>query len=92
VKNGITLFVCIVEGVLYIHERPRDRDRERFVFLFDNMMLMCKPSGPRKASAAQEYRFKEKYLLRNIDIVDVEDTDGKNMWWLGATQDFEIVG
>lgn len=53
-----------------IVERNR-KDRERYAFLFDNMLIMCKPTSQRP-----EYKFKEKLLIKHIDVTDIEDSDG----------------
>lgn len=68
----------MVDGTLSIHEKSR-KDRERHVFLFDNMMVLCKPTQRRGAapSASPEFRFKEKLLIKHIEVVSLEDSDGK---------------
>ena len=52
---------------------------ERYAFLFDGLLLLCKPSGHgRRSSAASpggEYRLKEKFFIRKVEIYDREDTD-----------------
>ena len=59
------------------------RITERHVFLFDGLMVLCKPNNKRSsmtvavtgggAGAQCEWRLKEKYLIRNIEIIDRED-------------------
>lgn len=52
---------------------------ERYAFLFDGLLLLCKASGHgRRSSAASpggEYRLKEKFFIRKVEILDREDTD-----------------
>ena len=68
----LTFVLCVfTEGSLAIVERNR-KDRERYAFLFDNMLIMCKPTSQRP-----EYKFKEKLLIKHIDVTDIEDSDGK---------------
>ena len=63
------------EGSLTIQEKGKDRDRH--AFLFDTMLILCKPTGQRKnLSNAQDYRFKEKLLIKHLDVSDLEDTEG----------------
>lgn len=66
------------------------RDRDRYAFLFDNMLILCKPTGQRKnaAPSGQEYRFKEKLLIKHLDVTDLEDTEGMHLlkgWFIGET-------
>jgi len=70
--------VIIAEGGIFIYEKAK-KDRERYAFLFDNMLIMCKPTGQRRNTpSAHDYRFKEKLLIKHIDVTDIDDTDG---WW-----------
>ncbi|VDP30304.1 unnamed protein product [Soboliphyme baturini] len=50
------------------------RIRERYVFLFDAVIVLCKPL-PQKRSSGQEYRLKEQFPLRKIEVIDRDDTD-----------------
>lgn len=51
---------------------------ERHVFLFDGLVILCKQNAKRTSGAGPfaEYKLKEKHLIRKVDIVDREDTDG----------------
>jgi len=53
------------------------RPTERYAFLFDGLLLLCKASGHgRRSSAASpgcEYRLKEKFFIRKVEILDRRD-------------------
>lgn len=55
------------------------RIAERKVYLFDGLMLLCKPSNKRPtnsaSAAAFENRLKEKFFMRRVEISDRPDTD-----------------
>ncbi|KAB0801411.1 hypothetical protein PPYR_05765 [Photinus pyralis] len=51
---------------------------ERRVFLFDGLMILCKPNSRRQSSVHQshpECRIKERFFIRKVEIVDHVDTD-----------------
>lgn len=51
---------------------------ERRVFLFDGLMILCKPNTRRQSSIHPnhpECRFKERFFIRKVEIVDHQDTD-----------------
>jgi hypothetical protein len=57
------------------------RITERHVFLFDGLMVLCKPNNKRSSMTVAvtgnpqcEWRLKEKYLIRNIEIIDRDDS------------------
>ena len=56
---------------------------ERYVFLFDQLIVLCKPNNPRrdsKAGPVAEYKLKEKFLIKKVEVVDREDTEGNWSW------------
>ncbi|KAG5892771.1 hypothetical protein JTB14_007986 [Gonioctena quinquepunctata] len=51
---------------------------ERRVFLFDGLMILCKPNSRRQSSVHQnhpECRLKERFFMRKVEIIDHPDTD-----------------
>ncbi|KAB0803025.1 hypothetical protein PPYR_05211 [Photinus pyralis] len=51
---------------------------ERRGFLFDGLMILCKPNSRRQSSVHQshpECRIKERFFIRKVEIVDHVDTD-----------------
>lgn len=51
---------------------------ERRIFLFDGLMILCKPNSRRQSSIHQahpECRIKERFFIRKVEIVDHADTD-----------------
>ena len=50
---------------------------ERHIFLFDGLMISCKPNHSQSrlpGCSSAEYRLKEKFVMRKIQICDKEDT------------------
>ncbi|XP_076354021.1 son of sevenless guanine nucleotide exchange factor isoform X2 [Tachypleus tridentatus] len=66
----------IMEGVLGKVGSGK-RLTERHVFLFDGLMVLCKPNNKRTSVTGPvgEFRLKERYLLRKIEVIDREDAD-----------------
>ncbi|XP_038144134.1 son of sevenless homolog 1-like isoform X2 [Cyprinodon tularosa] len=54
---------------------------ERHIFLFDGLMICCKSNhGPPRlpgAGSTAEYRLKEKFLMRKVQINDKDDKEGE---------------
>ncbi|XP_037619183.1 son of sevenless homolog 1-like isoform X2 [Sebastes umbrosus] len=54
---------------------------ERHIFLFDGLMICCKSNhGPPRlpgAGSAAEYRLKEKFFMRKVQINDKDDKEGE---------------
>ncbi|KAH8283555.1 hypothetical protein KR018_005580 [Drosophila ironensis] len=52
---------------------------ERKVFLFDGLMVLCKANTkkqtPSAGATAYDYRLKEKFFMRRVEIVDRADSD-----------------
>ena len=75
-------FVCFdfLEDVLRKVGGGR-RLTERRVFLFDGLMILCKSNSKRASVSVTgpsvgEYRLKERFFIRKVEIVDREDTEG----------------
>eukprot|EP00794_Sanderia_malayensis_P019911 gene19911-21857_t len=50
---------------------------DRYVFLFDSLLLLTKQNARHSITGliSAEYRFKEKFFLRKVEIKDLEDTE-----------------
>lgn len=63
----------------------KNRVTERYAFLFDSLIVLCKPNNKRSAmSAVSSYRdrddvpdwkYKEHFIIRNIEITDLENSN-----------------
>jgi len=73
----------------------RSRLTERHAFLFDGQIVLCKPNTKRSSVTAAvtgrdastsncDWRLKEKFLIRNIEISDKEDFDRNSNFYLPA--------
>lgn len=51
---------------------------DRYIFLFDGLIILTKQNLKRSSVTGPvgEYKLKEKFHTRKIDIIDREDTDG----------------
>lgn len=54
---------------------PGKRITERRAFLFDGLLLLCKPCTGDKTKS--ELKLKERLYIRKLEIIDKIDTDGK---------------
>ena len=52
---------------------------ERYVFLFDSLLVLTKQNTKRSSvtGPVAEYKLKEKFNIRKIEVFDKEDTDGR---------------
>ncbi|KAK3580871.1 hypothetical protein CHS0354_032932 [Potamilus streckersoni] len=75
----------IIDGVLNKH--MKGKTTERHVFLFDSLIILCKPNMRRASVTGPqgEYKLKEKFYLRKVEIRDKDDTeDYKNAFEIQA--------
>ena len=64
----------ILDGVL--SKWTKSKFTERYVFLFDGLIVLCKQNSRRPVTGVQpEFRLKEKYQIRKIEVIDREDSD-----------------
>lgn len=63
----------ILDGVL--NKWTRSKFTERYVFLFDGLIVLCKQNVRRSTvtGVPPEFRLKEKYQIRKIEVIDRED-------------------
>ncbi|OQR69311.1 son of sevenless2-like [Tropilaelaps mercedesae] len=70
----------VLEGPLHkLATGSNRRPTERYAFLFDGLLLLCKPASAQSRSRAQpdreSYKLKEKFFVRKMDVADRADTD-----------------
>lgn len=65
------------DGVLFKYAGRRLT--ERYILLFDGLIVLTKVNTRRASVTGPvgEYKLKEKFNIRKIDIVDREDTEGR---------------
>lgn len=75
-RRVINFVLSFSEDVL-VKVSPNKRLTDRRVFLFDGLMILCKPNSRRQSSAHQnpEYRLKERFFIRKVEIIDHQDTE-----------------
>ncbi len=51
---------------------------ERYVFLFDGLIILTKQNTKRSSVTGPvgDYKLKEKFQIRKVDVADKEDSDG----------------
>ncbi|KAK0054856.1 son of sevenless 2, partial [Biomphalaria pfeifferi] len=83
----------IMEGPL-TKVTGRRTNPERYCFLFDGLIILCKPT-PRRTSGTgpvSEYKLKEKFLIRKVEVVDKEDSeDLKNAFEIHPREHMHLV-
>lgn len=52
---------------------------ERYVFLFDGLIILTKQNTKRSSVTGPvgDYKLKEKFQMRKVDINDKDDTEGE---------------
>lgn len=84
----------VMDGVLGKVGSGGRRLTERHVFLFDGLVILCKPNSKRSSvtGLAGEFRLKERYLLRKIEVIDKEDGEElKNQFEIAPRDQPHIV-
>lgn len=82
----------ILDGVLNKHNKGRNT--ERHVFLFDALIVLCKPNLRRASVSGPqgEFKLKEKFNIRKITVRDKEDCDEyKNAFELQIGEHSNII-
>ena len=69
--------VTISEGTLMKYAGRRFA--ERYIFLFDGLVILTKQNTKRSSVTGPvgDYKLKEKFNIRKVDIADREDSDGR---------------
>jgi son of sevenless-like protein len=72
------------------------RSTERKVFLFDGLLVLCKPNTKKPtvsgATNNYEFRMKERFFMRKVDIIDRVDTDElKNAFEIAPREPHSVV-
>ncbi|XP_022644691.1 son of sevenless homolog 1-like [Varroa destructor] len=70
----------VLEGPLHkLAAGSNRRPTERYAFLFDGLLLLCKPASAQSRSRGQpdreSYKLKEKFFIRKMEVADRADTD-----------------
>ncbi|CAG5136425.1 unnamed protein product [Candidula unifasciata] len=83
----------IMEGTL-TKITGRRANPERYCFLFDGLIILCKlnPRGRTSVMPSLEYKLKEKFFIRKVEVVDREDTDDlKNAFEIHPREHMHVV-
>ncbi|GIY92459.1 son of sevenless homolog 2 [Caerostris extrusa] len=84
----------VMDGILGKVGSGGRRLTERQVFLFDGLMILCKPNNKRSSvtGPVAEYRLKEKFYLRKIEIIDRDDSEElRNAFEIAPRDQLHIV-
>lgn len=77
----IECIFCLADGVLMKFTKGKNtkgKNTERHVFLFDALIVLCKQNLRRTSTSTPqgEYKLKEKFNIRQIEVRDKVDNDG----------------
>ncbi|KAK0411193.1 hypothetical protein QR680_005537 [Steinernema hermaphroditum] len=77
----------VKEGILEKGRQPNHMSKasrtERYVFLFDSLLVLCKPK--KSSDRSPVYKFKSKFEVRKTDIFEVPETEGQHAFRIVAT-------
>lgn len=70
------IFSIFLDGVLMKH--AKGKPTERHVFLFDGLIILCKPNIKRSSVTypTGDFKLKEKFHIRKVEIKDKDDAEG----------------
>lgn len=59
-------------------KHAKGKPTERHVFLFDGLIILCKPNIKRSSVTypTGDFKLKEKFHIRKVEIKDKDDTEG----------------
>lgn len=74
-----TIFLLIEDTLAKLGSGRRFTERK--VFLFDGLLVLCKSNTKRQSVSVVntsncEYRLKERFFMRKVEIIDRPDTEG----------------
>lgn len=77
----------ILDGVLMKH--AKGKPTERHVFLFDGLIILCKPNIKRSSVTypTGDFKLKEKFHIRKVEIKDKDDTEELKNWFVIVPRD-----
>ena len=72
--------MVFAEGKLKVIDKSK-KPVDRYVFLCDGMIIVCKQLAGKRSSVSSyqghEYRLREKYPIRKVDVLDRDDSLGE---------------